>query len=60
MRKKIVVLGSNIAGITAAIGARHALEGDVDVTVVSPSDQFVLDPSLIWLPFGRHGHVNLP
>ena len=60
MRKKIVVLGSNIAGITAAIGAQHVLEGDGDVTVVSPSDQSVFDSSLIWLPFGRHGHVNLP
>jgi NADH dehydrogenase FAD-containing subunit len=53
MRKKIVVLGSNFAGITAAIGAKHELEGDVDVTVVSPSDRFVFNPSLIWLPFGK-------
>lgn len=59
MRKKIVVLGSNFAGITAAIGAKHALDGDVDVTVVSPSDQFVFNPSLIWLPFGKRNRDDL-
>ena len=59
MRKKIVVLGSNFAGITAAIGAKHELEGDVDVTVVSPSDQFVFNPSLIWLPFGKRDRADL-
>ena len=59
MRKKIVVLGSNFAGITAAIGAQHELHGDVDVTVVSPSDQFVFNPSLIWLPFGKRNRDDL-
>jgi len=53
MRKKVVVLGSNFAGLTAALSVRHELHGDVDVTVISPSDRFVFNPSLIWLAFGR-------
>jgi len=29
------------------------LHGDVDVRVVSASDRFLFNPSLIWLPFGK-------
>ena len=50
---RVVVLGSNFGGLTAALAIRHELSGDVDVTVVSPSDRFVFNPSLIWLPFGK-------
>jgi sulfide:quinone oxidoreductase len=53
MRKKVLVLGSNFGGLTAALAVKHELHGDVDVTVVSPSDRFLFNPSLIWLPFGR-------
>ncbi|MGI9605034.1 MAG: NAD(P)/FAD-dependent oxidoreductase [Acidimicrobiales bacterium] len=52
-RKKVVVLGSNFGGLTAAIAVRDELDGDVDVTVISPSDKFLFNPSLIWLPFGK-------
>ena len=52
-RKKVLVLGSNFGGLTAAIAVKHDLQGDVDVTVISPSDRFVFNPSLIWLPFGK-------
>jgi len=52
MRKKVVVLGSNFGGLTAALAVKQELHGDVDVTVVSPSDHFLFNPSLIWLPFG--------
>jgi len=52
-RKKVVVLGSNFGGLTASLAVRHELHGDVDVTVISPSDHFVFNPSLIWLPFGK-------
>lgn len=52
-RKKVLVLGSNFGGLTAALGVKHELDGDVDVTVVSPSDRFLFNPSLIWLPFGK-------
>jgi NADH dehydrogenase FAD-containing subunit len=51
-RKKVLVLGGNFGGLTAALAVRHELHGDVDVTVVSASDRFLFNPSLIWLPFG--------
>ncbi|HEY8300351.1 MAG TPA: FAD-dependent oxidoreductase [Jatrophihabitans sp.] len=53
MRKKVLVLGSNFGGLTAALAVKRELDGDVDVTVISPSDRFVFNPSLIWLPFGK-------
>lgn len=52
-RKKVLVLGGNFAGLTAALAVRHELHGDVDVTLVSKSDRFLFTPSLIWLPFGK-------
>lgn len=55
MRKKVLVLGGNFGGLTAALSVKHELEGDVDVTVVSASDRFLFNPSLIWLPFGKRG-----
>jgi NADH dehydrogenase FAD-containing subunit len=51
-RKKVLVLGGNFGGLTAALSVKHELHGDVDVTVVSASDRFLFNPSLIWLPFG--------
>ncbi|QKW36994.1 FAD-dependent oxidoreductase [Actinomadura sp. NAK00032] len=53
MRKKVLVLGGNFGGVTAALSVKHALDGDVDVTVVSASDRFLFKPSLIWVPFGK-------
>ena len=52
-RKKVLVLGGNFGGLTAAIAIKHELHGDVDVTVVSASDRFLFNPSLIWVPFGK-------
>lgn len=52
-RKKVLVLGGNFAGLTAALTVKHELHGDVDVTVVSSSDDFLFTPSLIWVPFGK-------
>ena len=31
MRKKVLVLGGNFGGLTAALAVRHELDGDVDV-----------------------------
>jgi NADH dehydrogenase FAD-containing subunit len=59
MRKKVVVLGSNFGGLTAALAVKHELEGDVDVTVVSPSDHFLFNPSLIWMPFGKRDREDI-
>jgi sulfide:quinone oxidoreductase len=53
MRKRVLVLGGNFGGLTAAITIKHELHGDVDVTVVSSSDEFLFTPSLIWVPFGK-------
>lgn len=52
-RKKVLVLGGNFGGLTVAIAVKHELHGDVDVTVVSASDRFLFNPSLIWVPFGK-------
>ncbi len=49
----VLVLGSNFGGLTAALSVKHELGQDVDVTVVSASDHFLFNPSLIWLPFGE-------
>ena len=53
--KKIVILGSNFAGFTAAIQLKKRLKNknDYQITVVSPSHDFLYVPSLIWVPFGR-------
>ncbi len=49
----VLVLGSSFGGLTAALAVKHELHDEVDVTVVSASDQFVFNPSLIWVPFGK-------
>lgn len=49
----VLVLGSNFGGLTAALSLKHELHDEVDVTVVSASDHFLFNPSLIWLPFGE-------
>ena len=50
---KVLVLGGNFAGLTAALSVKHDLGGEVNVTVVSKSDEFQFNPSLIWIPFGK-------
>jgi NADH dehydrogenase FAD-containing subunit len=42
--QRVLVLGGNFAGLTAALTVKHDLEDDVDVTVVSKSDQFSSTP----------------
>ena len=53
------MLGGNFGGLTAALAVHHELHGDVDVTVVSASDQFLFNPSLIWLPFGKRSSTDI-
>lgn len=50
---KIIVLGSNFAGITAAFEMRRKLPDNHEITVVSPNENFLYVPSLIWVPFGK-------
>jgi sulfide:quinone oxidoreductase len=53
MTKKVVVLGANFGGLTAALSLKKDLKNDVAVTVISDRDYFLFNPSLIWLPFGK-------
>ena len=57
--QKVLVLGGNFAGLTAALSLKHELGRDVDVTVVSKSDRFLFNPSLIWIPFGKRKASDL-
>src|SRR5664279_2951011 len=51
-RKRVVIVGSSFAGLTAAFelkkkdGERH------EIVVLDPRPDFTFIPSLIWLPFG--------
>ena len=58
-KKKILVLGGNFGGLTAALAVKRDLLSDVEVTVVSASDRFVFNPSLIWLPFGKRSAEDI-
>src|SRR5437870_4280604 len=58
-RKKVLVLGGNFGGLTAALAVTRELHGDVDVRVVSASDHFLFNPSLIWLPFGKRRAADI-
>ncbi|MGE0880009.1 MAG: NAD(P)/FAD-dependent oxidoreductase [Acidimicrobiia bacterium] len=58
-RKNVLVLGGNFGGLTVALAVKHELHGDVDVRVVSASDRFLFNPSLIWLPFGKRAPKDI-
>lgn len=58
-RAKVLVLGGNFGGLTAALSVQHELRGDVDVRVVAASDRFLFTPSLIWLPFGKRSVADI-
>jgi sulfide:quinone oxidoreductase len=53
MASRVLVLGGNFAGLTAALSVKDELGDEVDVTVVSKSDRFQFNPSFIWIPFGK-------
>ncbi len=59
MRTRVLVLGANFGGMTAALRIKSALRDDVDVVVVSPTDRFIFTPSLIWMPFSRRHRDDL-
>jgi len=62
MRQRILILGSNFAGFTAAIELKKRLGDTHSITVISKSDYFLFMPSLIWVPFGlrRLSDISFP
>ena len=58
-QKRIVVLGSNFAGFTAAIELRRALGDRHRVTVISKSHEFLFSPWLVLLAFGKRTRAQL-
>ena len=60
--KLVLVIGGNFGGLTAALEVKAELGRDVDVTVVSATERFLFNPSLIWLPFGKRsaGQITFP
>jgi hypothetical protein len=56
--KRVLVIGGNFGGLTAALELKYELGEDADITVVSASDRFLFNPSLIWLPFGKRSAGN--
>lgn len=50
--KRVAVLGSSFAGMTAALELRKQLDDRHEIVVLDPRDHFTFIPSLIWLPFG--------
>ena len=59
MAPKVLVLGSNFAGLTAALAVKQELQDDVEVTVVSKDDRFIFNPSFIWIPFGKRKPADI-
>lgn len=60
--KRVLVIGGNFGGLTAALELKYELGEDADITVVAASDRFLFNPSLIWLPFGKRsaGDISFP
>lgn len=45
---KILVVGGNFAGFTAAILLKNKLKENVEVTLLDRNEKFLFVPSLIW------------
>ncbi len=60
--RRVVVLGSSFAGMTAALEIRRHLDDRDEVVVLDPRESFTFIPSLIWMPFGIRdaGDVTFP
>lgn len=51
--KKVVVVGANFAGASAALEIKRKLKNDVEVIVIDKHENSLYFPSLIWVPVGR-------
>ena len=49
---RVVVLGAGVAGLEAALLLARQVSGRVSILVVSDSDEFLLRPNLVYVPFG--------
>jgi sulfide:quinone oxidoreductase len=58
-RKRVLVLGGNFGGLTAALAVKQKLKGDVDVKVIAKDEKFLFNPSLIWVPFGARNPKDI-
>ena len=56
---KVLVIGGNFAGMTAAMEVKKKLKGSVNVTVIDRNPDFLFIPSLIWVPFGRRNVAQI-
>lgn len=59
---KILVIGGNFAGMTAAVEVKKKLKGKASVTLIDRNPDFLFVPSLIWVPFGRRNikQISIP
>ncbi len=51
--KRVLVIGGNFAGSTAALEIKRKLRDKVEVTLIDRNPDFIYIPSLIWVPIGR-------
>ena len=51
-RKRVVIVGSSFAGLTAALELRRLVGSKHEIVVLDPRPVFTFIPSLIWVPFG--------
>jgi sulfide:quinone oxidoreductase len=60
--KRVVILGSSFAGLTAALELRKRVGDRHEIVVLDPRPDFTFIPSLIWLPFRIRdaGDVTFP
>jgi sulfide:quinone oxidoreductase len=57
--KRVLVIGGNFGGLVAALELKQELGDGAEVAVVSASDRFLFNPSLIWLPFGKRSAADI-
>ena len=50
-RKRVVVVGSSFAGLTAALELKRVVGDRHEIVVLDPRSEFTFIPSLIWVPF---------
>ena len=50
-RKRVVIIGSSFAGLTAAFELKKRVGDRHEIVVLDPRPDFTFIPSLIWVPF---------